>query len=99
MFENRQMHTLGGENLTMIGQPSVALAGYKGSGTSVAVLDGPVNYMNSAFGCSAPGSPSSCAVAYVQTFGTGGNSETRDHGTNVAGIVRDVAPSARDSFS
>jgi hypothetical protein len=95
IFENREQHPLAQRNLRLIGQPAVQSAGLEGAGTAVAVLDGPVDYRNGAFGCVAPGTPSTCGVAYAKAFGAGGNSVAADHATSVAGIVREVAPSSR----
>ncbi len=68
-----------------------------GAGTAVAVLDTGVNYSLSDFGtCTAPGSPG-CSVAYEQCFGTQGTGGTpscysdNSHGTNVQGVILQVA--------
>lgn len=95
VFENRRNHAIGGPNLSLIGQPIVASAGHKGRGISVAVLDGPVDYANPLFGCTSPGVPASCGVVRAERFGSGGSVESRQHGTNVAGIVHEVAPEAK----
>jgi subtilisin family serine protease len=83
------------QSLALINQPAAATAGYTGAGTSVAVIDTGVDYRNTAFGgCSAPGG--SCKVAYAQDFAPNdGSPDANGHGTNVAGIVLGVAPSAR----
>jgi subtilisin family serine protease len=96
VFVNRMLHAAGGPNLAQIGQPAVAAAGYVGAGTTVAVLDGPVNYTNPAFGsCAAPGVPAGCVVIQALQFGAGGSAASGNHGTNVAGIIHDVAPGSK----
>jgi hypothetical protein len=96
VFVNRLLHADGGPNLAQIGQPAVAAAGYVGGGATVAVLDGPVDYANPAFGsCSAPGVPAGCIVVQALKFGSGGSTASGQHATNVAGIVHDVAPGAK----
>jgi subtilisin family serine protease len=95
LFENRVQHPLADVNLRLIGQPAVAAAGLQGAGVTVAVLDGPVEYGNPAFGCVTPGNPSTCGVAYAKAFAAGGNSIAADHATSVAGIVLEVAPASK----
>ncbi len=84
------------ESLSMIGQPTVAVAGHRGAGTSVVVLDTGLNYAHTAFGtCSTPGA-SGCSVAYVADIAASdGSLDDNGHGTNVAGIVLGVAPEAK----
>lgn len=90
--------------LSMISQPAVAKEGFTGAGTAVAVLDTGVDYSNPAFGtCSNAGS-AGCNVAFAKDFGTEDNQlDDHGHGTNVAGIVLEVAPNttilALDVFS
>ena len=89
------------ESLPLIRQPQAATLGYTGAGTSVAVLDGGLDYTQSAFGScttNSSGQPTgvNCKVAYVQDFGgDDGQLDDDGHGTNVAGIVSGVAPGAR----
>ncbi|HEX5939105.1 MAG TPA: S8 family serine peptidase, partial [Dehalococcoidia bacterium] len=89
------------QSLALINQPEAASAGYRGAGTSVAVLDTGVDYLNSAFGsCNVGGA--NCRVKFVDDFtdspGIDGDEyvdNSRDdhgHGTNVSGIVAAVAP-------
>ena len=85
-----------GANLALINQPAAAAAGKLGSGVSVAVLDTGTDYKRAAFGCTSPGVPSGCKVAYAADFAPDDNSlDDAGHGTNVSGIVLSVAPSAK----
>lgn len=83
------------ESLPLIDQPEAWAAGGTGAGTSVAVLDTGVDYTNAAFGsCAQPGP--SCTVAYAADIAANdGKRDADGHGTNVAGIVHGVAPSAK----
>ena len=75
----RSFKKLLAQSLPLIGQPAVAASGKKGAGTTVAVIDTGVDYTKAAFGpCTAPGSPSSCKVAYAQDFAP--DDGTRDSG-------------------
>jgi uncharacterized repeat protein (TIGR01451 family) len=85
-------------SLPFIGQPTVAGAGYNGSGQTVVVLDTGIDYTLPAFGsCSAPGLPASCRVlAAVDVNGLDNLITTaNNHGTNVSGIVAGVATGTR----
>ncbi|MCB1918368.1 MAG: S8 family serine peptidase [Candidatus Competibacteraceae bacterium] len=83
------------ESLPLIRQPEVIAQGGGGAGATVAVLDTGVDYSKQDFGsCAAPGGV--CKVVYAQDFAPDdGALDDNDHGTNVAGIVLGVAPSAR----
>ena len=84
-------------SLELIGQPAALARGADGRGLSVAVLDTGADYTRAAFGaCSAPGPD--CGVVYAQDFAASdgvADDPASMHGTNVSGIVRLVAPSAR----
>jgi subtilisin family serine protease len=98
VYENTAGEHSGTENLTLIGQPAAATAGYTGAGTTVVVLDTGVNYTNAAFGgCTAPGVPSAtCKVVAAFDVAPSDNSmDDTGHGTNVSGIVAAVAPGAK----
>ena len=99
VVEDRPMQAFGGvpANLSLIGQPTVAAAGKLGAGSTVAVLDTGTDYKRAPFNCTAPGRPASCPVAYAKDFAKADNAlDTGSfHGTNVAGIVLAVAPSAK----
>ena len=93
--ENRAVAPYLAQSLPLIRAPEVHMAGARGAGTSVAVLDTGVDYTLSAFGsCTAPGAPvGTCKVAYAQDFAPDDSSLDDDgHGTNVSGIVVGVAP-------
>jgi len=84
------------ESLPVIGQDEAESRGADGAGTAVAVLDSGVDYTRAAFGsCAAAGAPG-CVVAYaMDAAASDGVPDTSPyHGTNVAGIVHGVAPSA-----
>lgn len=95
--EDRPMHALDTPaNLTLVGQPSAAASGYLGQGATVAVLDTGLDYTRAPFDCTAAGQPSGCPVAVAKDVATDdGALDTGDfHGTNVAGVILGVAPSA-----
>lgn len=84
-------------SLGLIGQPQAAQAGYRGSGSMVAVLDTGLDHTRATFGsCTAVNQPASCRVVgnweYAPLDGT--LDEGTFHGTNVAGIVANTAPGA-----
>ncbi|MBL8918353.1 MAG: S8 family serine peptidase [Myxococcaceae bacterium] len=85
------------QSLALINQPAALAAGHRGEGATVAVLDTGLDYTRAAFGsCTAPGSPGTCRVPFVQDFAPTDNAlDDHGHGTNVAGIVLGVAPGAR----
>ncbi|SNB45212.1 S8 family serine peptidase [Geobacter sp. DSM 9736] len=91
---NRRMTHFLSQSLPLVRATDMQAAGYKGSGTSVAVLDTGVNYSLSAFGsCTAPGAPSTCRVPFARDFAPDdARLDDNGHGTNVAGIVLGVAP-------
>ncbi len=97
VYEDRREPRALAESLPLIGQPHAAAQGYLGAGATVAVIDSGVDYTHPAFGsCTAPGVPASCKVAYARDFAPYGGKRAADpHGTNVAGIVLGVAPTAR----
>jgi hypothetical protein len=82
-------------NLSLVGQPAAASSGYLGAGSTVAVLDTGTDYTRAPFNCTSPGE--GCPVVVAKDIAADdGALDTGDfHGTNVAGIVLSVAPSAR----
>lgn len=85
-------------SLNLVRQPSAASSGYRGAGTMVAVLDTGLDQTRATFGsCTAVNTPSTCRVAgnwdYADQDNTFDDSDM--HGTNVAGIVANVAPGTR----
>lgn len=94
VYLNKAFHRVGSANLNLVSQPAASSVGYKGAGSTVAVLDDGIDYSNAAFGgCTAPGTPASCLVSVSRNFGTG-TSDT-SHGTNVSAIVVGMAPAAK----
>ena len=84
-------------SLELIGQPAALARGADGRGRSVAVLDTGADYTRAAFGSCAAAGPD-CGVVYAQDFAPSDgvpDDPSSMHGTNVSGIVRLVAPSAR----
>lgn len=98
IYEDRKLRKLLTQSLPLIGQPAAAAAGHRGAGTTVAVLDGGVEYGRAAFGfCTSPGVPAECKVVHYEDFADpDGRLDDPDlHGTNVCGIVVGVAPDSR----
>jgi uncharacterized repeat protein (TIGR01451 family) len=97
VYENRPLYQQLTESLPLIDQPEAATVGYRGGGSTVAVIDTGVNYTLSAFGsCTAPGVPSSCRViASVDIAPDDGALDAGGHGSNVAGIVAGTAPETK----
>jgi subtilisin family serine protease len=82
-------------NLSLVGEPTAASSGYLGAGATVAVLDTGTDYTRAPFGCKSPGE--GCPVIVAKDIAADdGALDTGDfHGTNVAGVVLSVAPSAK----
>ncbi|MFN0039722.1 MAG: S8 family serine peptidase [Burkholderiales bacterium] len=95
--DERKRSNLDATSAGLVGQPAAAGMGHTGSGTSVLVIDGGVNYTLAEFGsCTAPGVPASCKVVYANDLtGTATQLDHHGHGTNVSGIVIGTAPDAR----
>jgi len=78
-------------DLALINQPATTAAGAIGSGTTVEVIDAGVDLTNSAFGnCPSAGAPG-CRVVSDQIYYPGTTTDVA-HGTNVSGVVAEVAP-------
>jgi len=98
VYEDQPARKLLNQSLPLIGQPAAAAAGHRGAGSTVAVLDGGVDYTRPAFGsCTSPGVPAGCKVVVYQDFADpdGALDDPDLHGTNVSGIVVGVAPDSR----
>ncbi len=97
VYKNETRELLLSQSLPLINQPTVAGAGFVGTGTAVAVLDTGVDYTRAAFGyCTAPNTPAGCKVKAAFEFAPQDYSlDDNGHGTNVAGIVLGVAPDSR----
>ncbi len=87
------------QSFPLIGQPAAVASGADGTGTSVAILDSGVDYTLSTFGsCTAPGLPTGqCRVSFARDFDVEDNTldDPIRHGTNVAGVVADLAPGTK----
>ncbi len=86
-------------DLAMIEQPAAATAGASGAGTTVAVIDTGIDLTNPAFlsnpasgNCTVLGQ-NGCRVIYDQIFYPGAANDV-GHGTNVSGVVAEIAPAA-----
>ena len=80
------------ESLALVRPP----AGATGAGTYVAVIDTGVNYTVAPFGCTAVAAPTGCKVSRLTEISANDGSLDDDgHGTNVAGIIANVAPGTR----
>jgi uncharacterized repeat protein (TIGR01451 family) len=77
--------------LTLIEQPQADAAGATGAGTTVEVIDGGIDLTNAAFGTCPSAGAAGCKVVYDQIYYPGASTEV-GHGTNVSGIVIEVAP-------
>jgi subtilisin family serine protease/PKD repeat protein len=102
IHSDRQRQLLTDSSLAFMGSRGWHEAGDIGDGTAVAVLDSGIRYWNGFFGdCPEAGAPG-CRVAVFEGFATlawgAGETDPRrvaessSHGTNVGGIVGDVAP-------
>lgn len=96
--EPERAHVLGSPSLDLIHAATSIAAGADGTGLAVAVVDTGVDYTRVELGsCTGVGTPASCAVPYAHDFAAsdGALDAPERHGTNVASIVRSVAPSVR----
>jgi uncharacterized repeat protein (TIGR01451 family) len=81
-------------DLALIEQPAAASAGGTGAGTTVVVIDTGIDLTNPAFGTCAGGAGSpGCRVVYYQIDYPNPPPSTT-HGTNVSGVVAEVAAAA-----
>lgn len=85
------------QTLPFIAQTAVESAGVGGQGTTIGVLDTGVDYLDGAFGCTAPGAPAACRVAAATEVAGAADGSLDDvgHGSNVSGIAVGVAGEAR----
>ncbi len=98
VYPNRTNKAFATDNLNLINQPQTASKGFTGEGTSVVIADTGLDYRHSDFGnCTAVNTPAStCRV--IQAFDAAPDDQQLDdngHGTNVAGIVAQVAPKTK----
>ncbi|MFN2384887.1 MAG: S8 family serine peptidase [Thermoanaerobaculia bacterium] len=98
VYEDATLRKQLSESRVLVGQPAAFASGYRGAGTTVAVLDGGVEYGRAAFGsCTSPGVPTTCHVVAYQDFADPDNrlDDPDLHGTNVSGIVLGIAPDSQ----
>jgi subtilisin family serine protease len=99
VYEDGAGYPLGSANLSLIGQPQAAATGRIGAGTAVAILDNGIDSSRPAFGScgNAPHWGPDCRIAASVQFAPLSHARYfpgNPHGTNVAGIVGEVAPGA-----
>jgi uncharacterized repeat protein (TIGR01451 family) len=80
-------------DLALIEQPQANAAGATGNGTTVEVIDAGIDLTNTAFGTCPEAGAAGCKVVYDQVYYPGTSTDVA-HGTNVSGIVIEVAPGA-----
>ena len=87
------------DGLAQVQEAAAEKAGQLGAGTTIAIVDGPVDATSASFGrCAEAGSIGSpgCKLAASVRFAPGdGSALPRAHATNVAAIALGVAPGAR----
>lgn len=84
------------ESLSLVGRDRLS-SGWSGAGSYVAILDTGAYIGNAPFGCTAVNTPAGCKVAGSYEYGPIDNQADwpdSPHGTNVAGVVANVAPGA-----
>ncbi len=81
-------------DLTLIQQPAALAAGETGAGTTVAVIDAGIDLTNAAFGTCPTVGAAGCRVIYDQIYYPASTTDV-NHGTNVAGIVAEIATATR----
>lgn len=96
IYEDIPLYAILDQSLPKIGLPVAVAKGQQGTGTAIAVIDTGVDYTRSDFGgCTAPGVPAGCRVAYAQDFAPDdGARDANGHGTMVAAIAARTAPGA-----
>jgi uncharacterized repeat protein (TIGR01451 family) len=98
VHEDVRVHPVSVSDLPFISAPQAAAAGFTGSGTTIAVIDGGLasNYPSFPdFGtCNGTTLGGSCRVVVNDVYYPGLSTETT-HGTNVSAIALGVAPAAR----
>jgi hypothetical protein len=94
---DRKLQVDSNQHLNYIRQPEAQQGGYIGSGTYVGVIDTGVNYTLSDFGSCPPLGTTSCRVQSYSKVVSGDSTTLDDngHGSNVAGIVTQVAPGTK----
>ena len=93
VYEDRRIYAVQStpSDLALINQPATVAAGAIGSGTTVEVIDAGIDLTNTVFGtCPSAGAPG-CRVVSDQIYYPGTTTDVA-HGTNVSGVVAEVAP-------
>ncbi len=92
IYEDRPVHTIATpSDLVLIDQPQAVASGASGAGTTVEVIDAGIDLTNPAFGTCPTAGVAGCRVVFDQVFYPGTTTDV-DHGTNVSGVVAEVAP-------
>ncbi|MBL4608756.1 MAG: S8 family serine peptidase [Pseudomonadales bacterium] len=94
VYEDTPLHANTDKSLPLIQQPKAISSTYRGTGTTVTVLDSGADYTHNDFGgCSSPGVPASCKIVVsLDLAPDDGSLDDSDHGTHVSAIIAQTAP-------
>ncbi len=95
VYDDRRVYAVSTpSDLALIQQPAALAAGDTGAGTTVAVIDAGIDLTNAAFGTCPTAGAAGCRVIYDQVYYPASTTDV-NHGTNVAGIVAEIATATR----